>query len=711
MADRIGQQLGNYRLIRLLGRGGFAEVYLGEHLRLGMQAAVKVLSTRLDSKDDVERFEKEARTVASLKHPHIVRVLDYDVEEETPFLVMDYASGGTLRQRYPKGTVLPLTTIISYVKQIADALQYAHDQRVIHRDVKPENMLVGEQQELLLSDFGIAIVTQSSRYQSTQNMSGTMAYIAPEQIQGHPRPASDQYSLGIVVYEWLSGDYPFHGSFPEMVGQHLSAPPPSLRGKVSTIAPTIEQVVLTALEKDPHKRFGSVKAFAIALEQASQSAPSRSSILSQAPTIPDQPRQPAQEAPLVIPLSQQRITPPPSEVAHTPPARPDHSQQTSGASGTLDRPEPAHQRISRRAVVVGLAGLAAVGVAGGSLVWLVHSQQPAPPATQASPTLPPTQRPTPSPSPTPIPIGTTLFTYTGHGDSVSSIAWSPDGKYIVSGSGGSQNYDTTVQVWEALSGNRVLTYMAHTFPVFGVAWSPDGKRIASVSSTFRFPLQGRVRVCDAFSGKNELGYNGHSSGVVSVAWSPDGKYVATGSYDQTVQVWDALSGHTIFTYNGHSAVTWAVTWSPDSKRIASASADRTVQVWDALSGNNVYTYSGHSNSNGVFAAAWSPDGKYIASAGYDYTMQVWDASTGNRIQTFHHDSEEVITVAWSPDSKRVASGGYDGTVRIWNALSGNHVFTYSHPNVWDIAWSPKSTYIASSNAVERGSTVKVWQAE
>src|SRR2546423_255700 len=115
MADRVGQQLGNYRLIRLLGRGGFAEVYLGEHLRLGTHAAVKVLYTRLASQDDVENFEKEARTVAHLNHPHIVRVLDYDVKEDTPFLVMDYAPNGTLRQRYPKGTILPLTTITSYV--------------------------------------------------------------------------------------------------------------------------------------------------------------------------------------------------------------------------------------------------------------------------------------------------------------------------------------------------------------------------------------------------------------------------------------------------------------------------------------------------------------------------------------------------------------------------------------------------------------------
>ena len=186
-----------------------------------------------------------------------------------------------LRQHHPKGTVLPLPTIISYVKQVAGALQYAHDQRLIHRDIKPENMLVGQRDEILLSDFGIATVAQSSRYQGTQDMAGTVAYMAPEQIQAHPRPASDQYSLGIVVYEWLSGDRPFHGSFTEIAIKHSVVPPPLLREKLPMISPEVEQVVMTALAKDPKQRFDNVRAFAHALEQAYRSGQERST----APTL------------------------------------------------------------------------------------------------------------------------------------------------------------------------------------------------------------------------------------------------------------------------------------------------------------------------------------------------------------------------------------------------------------------------------------------
>src|ERR1700737_2919037 len=238
MADRVGQQLGNYQLLRILGEGGFAEVYLGEHIHLGTQAAIKLLHTQLVS-EDADSFRKEARTIARLVHPHIVRVFDFGIEGETPFLVMDYALNGTVRRRHPKGVALPLPTILSYVKQASDALQYAHDEHFIHRDVKPENLLVGRRQEILLSDFGIALLSQTSRSQSMQDVAGTASYMAPEQFQGKPRPASDQYALAVMVYEWLTGTCPFHGSFTEIASQHLFVPPPPFQDRTSTISPAM----------------------------------------------------------------------------------------------------------------------------------------------------------------------------------------------------------------------------------------------------------------------------------------------------------------------------------------------------------------------------------------------------------------------------------------------------------------------------------------
>jgi serine/threonine protein kinase len=216
----MGQQLGNYRIIRPIGHGGFSDVYLGQHLFLNSYAAVKVLHVVLNDKQ-VKDFLTEAQTQARLTHPHIVRIFDFAVEADIPFLVMDYLPNGTLRQRHPMGSSLPLDTIVSYVKQIAEALQYAHDHYVIHRDVKPENMLLGPHNEVILTDFGIATIAHNTLSMSTQNGAGTIAYMAPEQINRKPQPASDQYALGIVTYEWLCGEYPFNGTIFELYNQHL----------------------------------------------------------------------------------------------------------------------------------------------------------------------------------------------------------------------------------------------------------------------------------------------------------------------------------------------------------------------------------------------------------------------------------------------------------------------------------------------------------
>ncbi len=149
---------------------------------------------------------------------------------------------------------------------MAEALEYAHQKKLIHRDIKPENMLIGSRDEILLSDFGIAVVAHSEHSVTTQQMAGTLPYMAPEQIQGKPQPASDQYSLGVVVYEWLSGSHPFQGSGAwEIMNQHLSSPPPSLRENNPTISKEVERVVLKALSKDPQQRFASVADFAKAL--------------------------------------------------------------------------------------------------------------------------------------------------------------------------------------------------------------------------------------------------------------------------------------------------------------------------------------------------------------------------------------------------------------------------------------------------------------
>jgi serine/threonine protein kinase len=271
MIDRVGQQFGSYQLVKLLGRGGSAQVYLGKHRYLNSYAALKVLNTTLRSGDE-HKFLSEAQTLVGLRHPNIVHLLDFCIEDGTPVLIMDYAPKGSLRQHAPHRTQLPLPTVVDFVTQIAAGLQYAHNHHIIHRDVKPENILLDADDRLLLSDFGLSLLTPSSQELSTQDPAGTARYMAPEQLRGKPGFASDQYALAVIVYEWLCGELPFGGTLWEIWQQHLYTEPLPLRSIRPELPAQLEQVVQRALSKKPQDRFVSIQAFAQALTRASQTS-------------------------------------------------------------------------------------------------------------------------------------------------------------------------------------------------------------------------------------------------------------------------------------------------------------------------------------------------------------------------------------------------------------------------------------------------------
>lgn len=308
-----------------------------------------------------------------------------------------------------------------------------------------------------------------------------------------------------------------------------------------------------------------------------------------------------------------------------------------------------------------------------------------------------------------LPAYLPLYTYHGHQDTVLAVAWSPDGKRLASGGGGFEHHDTTVQVWDALTGGHVVIYHGHHGTITSLAWSPDGTRIASASD------DGTVQVWDANSGATLLIYQGHVGPVSSVSWSPDGTRLASGGQDTTIHIWEAATGKTLLVSPRLAGEIISLAWSPDGRQIASLADYYTtnLQIWDASTGVEVHAY--HSQHCCLYALAWSPDGAHLGTAGEEGLVQVWDAATLKPRLSYHDHSghalsfmDSVQSLAWSPDGTRLATGGFDETVQVWEAASGVTRFTYhGHFDVVRaIAWSPNGTLIASAS---EDKTVQVWQ--
>jgi beta-lactam-binding protein with PASTA domain/predicted Ser/Thr protein kinase len=252
---------GRYRVVRKLGTGGMANVYLAEDQELGRSVAIKMLDER-HSQDEqfVERFRREAKNAAGLSHPNIVSIYDRGQAEGTYYIAMEYLEGRSLKELLVTRGPTPLAVAIDYTRQILAALGFAHKHGIVHRDIKPHNVVVAPDGRLKVTDFGIAR-SGTSQMTETGSIIGTAQYLSPEQAKGAPvTPASDIYSVGIVLYEMLTGSVPFTGDTPlEIAMKHLSTTPLPPSEKRHEVPPELDAIVLRALAKDPAQRYQSAE--------------------------------------------------------------------------------------------------------------------------------------------------------------------------------------------------------------------------------------------------------------------------------------------------------------------------------------------------------------------------------------------------------------------------------------------------------------------
>jgi serine/threonine protein kinase len=261
----IGRYFGNYQVVAGIDCGSFGCVYRAEHAFLPRVAAIKLLHTaRLQSQEAHDKFLQEAQLLEQLKHLHILPIYEFGIDDDLPYLVAEYASRGSLRDLLRRRSRQPLSLeeAISIISQIGDALYYAHQQEVIHHDLKPENILFNSRGDALLADFGIAIVRTTATLQQFTEVNGTPAYMAPEQFLGKVSRRSDQYSLGCITYELVTGRQPFTAPDAISIGfKHMQEPPIPPTQLNPDLPPQVERVILKALEKRRINRYPNILTF------------------------------------------------------------------------------------------------------------------------------------------------------------------------------------------------------------------------------------------------------------------------------------------------------------------------------------------------------------------------------------------------------------------------------------------------------------------
>jgi serine/threonine-protein kinase len=648
-----GTRVAGYRLEAPIGRGGMAVVFRALDERLQRQVALKILAPALAADEAFRhRFIRESRSAAAVDDPHIIPVFEAGDAHGVLFIAMRYVPGGDARTLVQKAGALSPARAAGIISAVASALDAAHAAGLVHRDVKPANMLVdarpGRPDHVYLSDFGLTKgAVSSTGLTGAGQFLGTLDYCAPEQIEGRPVDGrTDEYALACAAFELLSGAPPFaRNEGMAVLYAQLSAPPPLLTSRRPGLPPAADAVLARAMAKAPGDRYASCREFADAL-RAAFGLP----LYDADPGASPAPDHPPTE---VVSLSGPETT----DGARQGRPQPGHLPGVSGGAAT----GPVGGSRRRRAGLVALAGVAVLAVGGATAAVVLTRSSPG--------------------GGRPASLATTF--------SAPVASSRPAASRPASSSAGTPARGTGAPAVVPAIVRTLADPGTGTRHVNSVAFSPNGQRLATGDAN------GNAYLWATNTGQQASTLSGSGGAkVFAVAFSPDGTVVATGDGNGSTGLWNAVTGSLLTTFQdpGGLAVN-SVAFSPDGRMMATGDKNGSTYLWRVSRTTHAATLAStlpDPAGAGIWAVAFSPDGGKLASGDFHGDTYLWNvtAAGGSPAGPFTMPGGKYVTaVAFSPDGASLATGDLYGDTYVWNVSSGGH-FVISEPDtVWGVAFS------------------------